>query len=342
MSQEERLLILQMVADGKITASEAAELLRALEGRPEGEPDRGSAPQPQPERRRSPSATLGSGLSGLIEEVMERVTGVLTDFKGQRYEFPSEITGVFTADRVPIRLATGNGHVELRGWDEPGYKAQILVKVRGASEADARRRAEEAYRVTATETEFALETERQIDGLDLAVHVTLFLPRDHAYHLEARTGNGHIRLEGITLTEGTAKTGNGRITILDVTADRLYLKSGNGSVDVEGDVADLEVSAGNGSLRVVPLGRRSERIQLKTGNGSAEIDTGRLSRTVGLFIDAHTGMGGLSVNRSDLVYELDERKLGYKHVIAHTEGYDRAEQKVDIRVRTGMGSISVE
>jgi len=92
----------------------------------------------------------------------------------------------------------------------------------------------------------------------------------------------------------------------------------------------------------VPLGRRSERIQVKTGNGSATIDTGRLSRAVGLFVDAHTGMGSVSVNRSDLVYELDERNIGYKHVIAHTEGYDQAAQKVDIRVRTGLGSISVE
>ena len=30
---------------------------------------------------------------------MERVTGALTDFNGQRYEFPTEISGVFTADR---------------------------------------------------------------------------------------------------------------------------------------------------------------------------------------------------------------------------------------------------
>ncbi|MBY6276559.1 DUF4097 family beta strand repeat-containing protein [Symbiobacterium thermophilum] len=341
MSQEERLLILQMVAEGKITASEGAELLRALEGHREEEPGVEAAP-PRRERRSGTSATLASGLSSLFEEVVERVTGALTDFTGQRYEFPTEITGVFTADRVPLKVLTGNGHVELKGWDEPGYKAQILVKARGATEADARARAQDAYRLTATETGFQLETDRRFDWSDLAVHVTLFLPKGHTYHLETRTGNGNIRIEGIDLDDGTAKSGNGRITVLDVAADRLYLKSGNGSVDVEGDVADLEATTGNGSLRVVPLGRRSERIQLKTGNGPAAIDTGRLSRAVGVFIDAHTGMGSVSVNRSDLVYELDERNIGYKHVIAHTEGYDRAEQKVDIRVRTGLGSISVE
>jgi len=344
MSQEERLLILQMVADGKITASEGAELLRALEGQREEreEPPCAETPPRPRERRSGVSATLGSGISSLVEEIMDRVSGVLNDFTGQRYEFPTEISGVFTADRVPLRIFTGNGNVELRAWDEPGYKAQILVKARGASEEDARKRAQEAYRVTATETGFELESDRRFDWSDVGVHVTLFLPAAHTYRLETRTGNGLIRLEGIVLSEGTATSGNGRITVLGVTADRLYLKSGNGSVEVEGDVADLDASTGNGSLRVVPLGRRSERIQVKTGNGSATIDTGRLSRAVGLFVDAHTGMGSVSVNRSDLVYELDERNIGYKHVIAHTEGYDQAAQKVDIRVRTGLGSISVE
>lgn len=341
MSQEERLLILQMVADKKITAAEGAELLRALEGQREEESFAETSPPPG-SRRSGASATLASGLSSLFEEVVERVTGALTDFKGQRYEFPTEISGVFTADRVPLKIFSGNGHVELRGWDEPGYKAQILVKARGASEDDARRRAEEAYRVTATETGFHLETDRRFDWTDVGVHVTLFLPREHTYHVDTRTGNGHIRLEGIALSEGSAKSGNGRITVLGVTADRLYLKSGNGSVEVDGDVADLEATTGNGSLRAIPMGRRSERMQLKTGNGSAAIDTGRLSRAVGVFIDAHTGMGSVSVSRSDMVYELDERNLGYKHVIAHSEGYDQAEQKVDIRVRTGLGSISVE
>ncbi|WP_374713176.1 DUF4097 family beta strand repeat-containing protein [Symbiobacterium terraclitae] len=342
MSQEERLLILQMVADKKITAAEGAELLRALEGQREEEPPAETAAPPRPQRRSGPSAGLGSGLSSLIEEVVERVTGVLSDFTGQQYEFPTEITGVFTADRVPLRIFTGNGHVELRGWDEPGYKAQIVAKARAATEAEAQRRAQEAYRVTATESGFLLETDRRFDWSDLGVHLTLFLPKDRIYHLETRTGNGHIRVEGITLTEGNAKSGNGRITILGVTADRLYLKSGNGSVDVDGDVADLEATTGNGSLRVIPMGRRSEKMQLKTGNGSASIDTGRLSRDVGFFVDAHTGMGSVSIARPDLVYELDERNIGFKHVIAHSEGFDTAAQKVSIRVRTGLGSISVE
>lgn len=343
MSQDERLMILQMVADKKITASEGAELLRALDAQEEAEAPCAAGATPEP--KSSPRVTvsgLGSGLSALFDEVIERVTGVLGDINGPRYSFPTEINGVFTADVVPLRIFSGSGQVEVKSWDEPGYRAQILVKARAINETEARRRAEEAYLVTATESAFQLETNRRFDWSDVTVHVTLFLPKDRSYRLETRTGNGDIRLEGLTFTEAVANSGNGRITVRGITADRLYLKSGNGPVEVDGDIMDLEATTGNGALKIIPLGRRSERLQLKTGNGSASIDTGRLSRDVGLYLDAHTGMGNVSVARNDLVYERDDRNIGNKHVIAHSQGYDGAETKVEVRVRTGLGSISIE
>lgn len=347
MSQDERLMILQMVADGKITASEAVELLKALEGGEPGEPP--PPPPPPPPRDEEPRSRpytsgsgLAAGLSAFIEEIAERVTGVFSDLTGPRHEFPTEVSGLFTADEIPLRIFIGSGHVELKGWDEPGFKAQIVVKLRGASAEEARRRAQEAYRLTADEERFELESDRWFDWSDLSVNLTLYLPRGKRYRLETRTGNGHLDIDSVDLVYGSGRSGNGRIRFAGGAADRLYLKSGNGSVEVDGDVADLEATTGNGSLRVIPMGRRSEKMQLKSGNGSASIDTGRLSRDVGLFIDAHTGMGSVSITRPDLVYELDERNIGFKHVIAHSEGFDTAPQKVSIRVRTGLGSISVE
>lgn len=356
-------MILQMVAEKKITASEAAELLKALDGQAQAasqaaqaaqaakvaQPSAGPAsfvppvpPAPRAPDPASPPPSLGSGLSSFIEEVVERVTSAFGDFTGPRYEFPTEISGVFTEELIPLRIMTGNGHVELKGWDQPGYKASILVKARGANEAEARARANEAYLVIAAENRFELEANRRFDWSDLTVSVTLFLPKEKLYRLEGRTGNGHILVEGVTLADGTATSGNGRITVRNAGADRLHVKSGNGSIEIDGDVADLEAGTGNGSVKVIPLGRRSESMQVKTGNGSITVDTGRLNREVGLFIDAHTGMGSVGVGRTDLVYERDERNVGHKHVVARTQNYNAAERRVNIRARTGLGSISVD
>ena len=348
MSQEERLMILQMVADKKISASEASELLKALDekgaatpGAAPPPPPKGAAP-PNPPPPPFPSPGLGSGLSAFVEEIFDRATGILGDFTGPRFEFPTEISGVFAGDQVPLRIFTGNGHVELKGWDEPGYKASILVKARGSSEAEARGRAADAYTVRATESGFELEANRRYDWSELTVSVTLYLPKQKLYRLESRTGNGHILVEGINLIDGSGTSGNGRITVRGAAADRLYLKSGNGSIEIDGDVADLEAGTGNGSVKVIPLGRRSESMQLKTGNGSVVVDTGRLSREVGLHVDAHTGMGSVNISRNNLVYERQERNVGHKHVVARTQGYETAERRVSIRARTGLGSIAVE
>lgn len=342
-------MILQMVADKKISATEAAELLRALDEKGPASrasapppPHRGHGAPPNPPPPPSPPSGLGTGLSAFIEEIVDRATGIFGDFSGPRFEFPSEISGLFTADQVPLRIFTGNGQVELKGWDEPGYKASILVKARGNNEAEARARAADAFIVRATESGFELEANRRYDWSEMTVSVTLYLPKQKLYRLETRTGNGHIFMEGLTLLEGSGTSGNGRITFRGAAADRLYVKSGNGSIEIDGDVADLEAGTGNGAVKVIPLGRRSESMQVKTGNGSITVDTGRLSREVGLYIDAHTGMGSVGISRSDLVYERQERNVGHKHVVARTQGYETAERRVNIRARTGLGSISME
>jgi len=359
MSQDERLMILQMVADKKISASEAAELLKALDAGKEAAPVQQASPtnrvaptpppppavgEPVPPMAPPPPPTpgVGGGLSSFIEEVVERVTTAFSDSFEPRYEFPTELSGVFTTQEVPLRLFTGNGHVELKAWDQPGYKALVVVKARGSSEEQARRMATEAYTVRADGNGFELEASRRWDWSDLAVHVTLFLPTDKLYRLESRTGNGHILVEGVALRDGQATSGNGRITVQRAVADRLHLRSGNGAIEVEGDIADLDAGTGNGSVRVIPLGRRSEVHTIKTGNGSVTIDSGRLAREVGLKVDANTGMGGVSVNRSDLIYERDVRTMGHKHIIARSQSYDQAERRVEVTARTGLGSVTIE
>ncbi len=358
MSQDERLMILQMVADKKISATEAAELLKALDAGREATaapprqttPDAGQTTPPPPPGAPIPpvspppptSSGLGGGLSSFIEEIVERVTTAFSDSFEPRFEFPTELSGVFTSDEVPLRLFTGNGHVELKGWDQPGYKAQVVVKARGSNEEQARRMAAEAYTVRADGNGFELEANRRFDWSDMAVHVTLLLPTAKRYRLETRTGNGHIIAEGITLLDGQATSGNGRIAVQRATADRLYLRSGNGSIEIDGDVADVDAGTGNGSVRVIPLGRRSESFAIKTGNGSVTIDTGRVSREVGLKVDANTGMGSVSIQRNDLVYERDVRTMGHKHIIARSQNFDQAERRVQVTARTGLGSVTIE
>lgn len=352
MAQEERLQILQMVADKKITASEAAELLRALDaGKAPGAPTQPApAASPIPPTPPTPPNTQGqgtviigpgSGLGSLIEDIVDRVTSAFSDSFDPRYEWTEEVAGEFAYTEVPIRIMTGNGRVEVRSWDQPGYKATIRIKARGASEAEARAKAGDVYSVKADAAGFELET-RRWEWRGYRVDVTLMVPRDKQYRLETRTGNGHVVLEGIAMPEGNATTGNGSLTCRTVAANQLRLRSGNGTIDVEGDIAHLVADSGNGSVGIRPYGERSQSLEAHTGNGSVNISTRRLPTGVGVRVEAHTGMGGVDVNVPNLVYDRDMRAVGHKQVIARSANYDQASVRVDIRARTGMGSVSVD
>lgn len=339
MSQEERLVILQMVADKKISAAEAAELLRALDGidSPEPRPSADRGPRPDP----SEAPTPLSGLSAFIERAIDRINSVITEVVGPRYEFPTELTGHWAGEEVPLRIVAGNGRVEISGWDQPGYKATILVKATGSNEEDARIRARDAFVVKADEHGFDLEAQR-LDPGEAAVHLSLMVPRQKRYRLEGRTGNGRMEVEQILLTEARMTSGNGRISLLGGAAERATLKSGNGAIQVESDVADLEAGAGNGSVSVTPTGNRSQSMRLSTGNGSVRVGLERLPAGFGCKVEGHTGMGSVSLNLPELVFERNVRSVAHKHVIAQTENFDHSPVPVTVSARTGMGSITIE
>ncbi|MGI6662788.1 MAG: SHOCT-like domain-containing protein [Bacillota bacterium] len=75
MSKEEKMLILQMVADGKITPEQGAELLRAVgEPKPVAPPRPASAPLPQKAGEAKPEAVgddVGPALDKQIRETIE-------------------------------------------------------------------------------------------------------------------------------------------------------------------------------------------------------------------------------------------------------------------------------
>lgn len=393
MAQEERLLILQMVADKKITAAEGVELLRALDLKDvapaaPAATSAPSAPRPQvsggafhmapPPPIPTPAAppvpplppvdsvapiepvapvepmighqhhqphqpnlgNLGSGLASFIEDIVDKVSSAFSEVVEPRYEFTYELTGEFPAGGIlPLRIQTGNGKATIQAWDEPGWKAVILVKARGNNEEDARSRARDAYSVKSTNG-FELEARRH-DWTDLAVNVTLYVPRSALYSVDTRTGNGRVEVHGINITDGRITTGNGHLVCNAAAAEHLNLRSGNGSVEIEGDIVNLEAGTGNGSMTVRPRGARSQSFRLQTGNGSVRVDTSTLPTEAGFKVEAHTGMGGINLSMPGLIYDRDIRTVGHKHIIGRTANYEQANVKVTLVAKTGMGSVTV-
>jgi len=337
-SQEERMMILQMVAEKKITPEEAAELLKALDQKDEGPvPD----DAPSAARPSQQTSSLGAGLGSLLEDVVERVSSAVTSVVGNRHQFSRSFTGTFAPGEIPLEITLGNGRVEIEAWDEPGYRADVVVRVRAADEEEAKARAARVYTATADEQGFTLEGSRW--GLwDEVVNVTLKVPRDRRYAARIRTGNGDVLVKDLEISQGKMRTSNGRMVCQGIRADELTAKSSNGSVEIEGETGDLDLETGNGSVILRPTGERAQIMRITTGNGSIKLFTSRLSPETGIQLDASTGLGSLTVSLPDLIFERNETSPVNRHVVARTKQAGLGKSLLMVTARTGMGSITVE
>jgi DUF4097 and DUF4098 domain-containing protein YvlB len=377
--EEERLMILQMVAEKKITPAEGAELLRALEesAREQGEEpekrsgqqaghasharhqalaeevrrtareaaERVSANAQQMAKDAASAAAAVTRREGMLGSLIDRLADAFSfEFDDNRVSFEETIEGTFTADQPRLKLATGNGKLELHGWEEPGYRIILRYRVRGASgEEEARERAKGRIRFEATGDGITLDSETgSFIDRGISVSAQLWLPASHVYDLHGTTGNGSLTLESLALSEGELTSGNGSIKVEGVRASGLDVTTGNGGIRVEGDVARFTGSTGNGSLRFRPTGTGDQQAEISTGNGSATIDLSELPPSTGYRFDLSTGMGGIHCQLEDLVTEKNVKAMGHKHMVARSRNWESAATRVGIKASTGLGSVTVE
>ncbi|HSC25977.1 MAG TPA: DUF4097 family beta strand repeat-containing protein, partial [Vicinamibacterales bacterium] len=254
----------------------------------------------------------------------------------------------FSVAGVPdLHVATFDGSIEVRSWDQPMVRVEI--EKRGAT-----REAIDALEISTTQDGDRIEVDirhprtESFRGIGFhhsaSAKLTVSLPRRS--NLRARSGDGAIRIEGV---DGRIdlRTGDGTIRATDVTGD-LIMNTGDGSVTVDGAEGRVEVDTGDGGISI---GGRVARLRLHTGDGSIvvraepetrmteqwEITTGDgnvalyLPPGFGAELDAHTGDGTIQ-NEFGILNEGGERS---RRTLRGRLG----EGGPNLRIRSGDGSI---
>lgn len=296
---EERLMILKMLSEGKITPEEAAQLLQALDdggelaateagaeaaaetaaepaaeavtgaaaeggrdGGPTGEPPRVGQPSapPEPPAPPAPPAPQAAKASG------QGIWAGLSGLSGL-----SELVEGLLGGLAP-EAAAGTEVLEELSGDLAGDEVELdlettngRITVRGWDQPGYR--AVIARRVRAGNTEEAWRRGQELTSLQvsrgrLSFHATAH--RDLTLcSLELWVPAGRrYRVE--------ARTGNGRVEVEGLAGGVARLRSGNGRVSVSnGNWEKLELKTGNGSAAVRARGRQ---MALTTGNGSATVE----------------------------------------------------------------------
>lgn len=243
----------------------------------------------------------------------------------------------FTVKGVPdIRLSTFDGSIELRPSEGPDVVVEI--ERRGPT-----KEAVEALEVTSTQDGNRIEVEVKRPrsetftgiGFHRSASARLIVSVPHRANIVARTGDGSIRLEGLT-GRLELRTGDGSIRAANVSGD-LRLHTGDGSVTVEHAEGTLDLDTGDGGVNVTG---KLTAVKMHTGDGSIvyRAEPGTVM-TDGW--DISTGDGGISLYLpGDFGAELDARTGDgtiHNDLTVASSDSDSRENRRAVRGRLGAG-----
>jgi hypothetical protein len=369
MGEEERRLILQMVAEGRVTPEEGVRLLEALEGgapeaqrkeagrtpggeaadgagRPGGKGADGAGPEIG-EKMAGLGAELGDRMARMGSEIGEKMAdmgsgiaeGVMKlleifPWAGAEFTDHLERAGEFRGEEpreVSVELA--NGRLIVEGWDGPGWRLQVDTRARGRQA----HKATDLVTVEADEKSLRVRSARFFGG-NYSTSGVLQLPPGE-YNLRGVTSNGRIGARGLRCRVLDLETSNGRIEVEDIEGDRVELDTSNGTIAARLSARRLEAATSNGSIRVEARAVREDTYQLKTSNGSIKLICP--DPDAGYRIEASTSFGGIVVDLPGMPRQVARGATARAHLQVATPGFEAKERRLEAKLWSSCGSITV-
>jgi len=347
--ENERMLILQMVAEKKITVAEGVELLKALEPKKSQPRHDGHEAPAAPGMPAAPGATwqpprvdLPEDFGSKIGSLVESIIGNFGFGFGDGYRFEETFEGSFgdVAGPVAVDFATHNGRISVEGWDQPGYMVKLIKRVRAPSEQEANARADQIASVIREPAALSVRMQGSFPNLGMAI--IAYLPKDRIYSFKLNATNGRIEATGLKGTVVEARTANGVVKLDAVGAERVEARTSNGKVLLRTSATDVTAHSSNGKIIVIPEDTMGDaRYDLSTSNGSIRVKSSPPDGARFEF-DLRTTHGEVRLQAPDLVYEVNEKHHGMRRVKARSGGFEQAAKKISVSAHTSNGSIVVD
>ncbi len=283
---QERLAILKMLAERKISAEEAEMLLRALDDAvaPDEETDTENEKPKQGkellqdmteifqevgreievEVGKAAESVQRSGVKKIVSEVVDQVKSSVSDAVDSVADIAEEESGkqrikqqldVFEGTGITkIDAQTANGRITLEGSDRDGVTVRAWKEIRGrrAVAAEFAQKVEVYAEQIGDELRIFTEHPPPPKGVNLAVRYAIETPQEVDVNL--RTVNGKIEISGISGSIDAT-------TINDV-------------IKLEGDMGPIRARTTNGSVRA-EIGSLTNDAEFSTTNGSIEVEVHR-------------------------------------------------------------------
>jgi DUF4097 and DUF4098 domain-containing protein YvlB len=349
---EERMFILKMVAEGKITAEEADSLLRTLEEI--DQPKRQSAPHPPTETPQEHMAELLKGGAEAFKQQAMRIKSevlrnqeqflreqkhVLKQTIGQavrdvartvsdisqttewsnlgsdrvRYEAPKQEQRVETGDQVALSLHHRHGDIEIDSWSEDAVRLEYQKIVWAEDEATAQR--------IASEIEVQVESGEPIEGRT-PVRIKTVYPENWQLWQGRRKAKVNYWLKVPHETHLELKNRHGNVSVQNLRG-AVEIENAHGNVDAQEIGGTTQINAQHSNLSVHTIGA-----ELKLDAVHGHIDAGAIGGSVHLR-GAHGNVslsnvaGGVDVDRAHGNLEISDVRgdLTLNHRHGHAEAH---------------------
>ena len=345
ITTDNRKRILDMLAEGKITADEAESMLTLLDPPPsaassayvaneggelerEGEDERAF-------RHEYETATVTAEPPSGRHERADIDEGADPP-AGRSAHDEEQVFSVGAAARLTVK--SFNGRIELKAG--PGDRVSVRAKIRNPSRVD--------YRVWQVGDDIFVEA-RRASGISLmprpaGAHIFVTAPAHTT--IDLATSNGRVVVEDIH-GSGPVHTSNGRIILENVKGEH-EVHTSNGRIVIDGLEGDADAKTSNGSIEIkrmrgaIKAGSSNGSIsfegempegsanRLETSNGSVKL---RLQGEYGARLNAKTSNGRIRTNQS--VHSVTAQGRNHlEGVIGSGSG--------ELTVRTTNGSINIE
>jgi hypothetical protein len=373
----ERMAILRMLENGKITATEAADLLRALGdggGRAtESEAQRARrtewmerATARAARRGRQAAETwarhadevvsragelaaraaeqLGENVGktfATLPDVMERAARAGWGTFGPGFRFEDVVEGTLEGGEegpAGLDLEGWNGSVVVKLADGPGVRLVLRKTVHAGSEEEAR---EIAAAVSAEISGRQVVVRRQggAPAWPGALAIEAQLPRGARWGGVVRTGNGSIQIADVQLHGVRVETSNGRVLVAAARGSDVEVLTSNGAIQAIGLGGRLDLRTSNGGITVVPdAGGGEGEVHAVTSNGSIDV---RVPEGLAVDIDAGTSNGRFETTGLGPAAPRAEgtRGLGRVELVWRSPEWESAASRAHLALRTTNGSI---
>lgn len=285
--KEEKIMILRMLQDGKITPEEAINLLEALDDEedfeiPEDFHERGPKSRLSNKTLEEIGTDIGNAFGNLFTSIKDigSSIGINSLTESMELDLEEDISHI---SHPKIDLKSVNGSIKVRPHESDKVNISIYCRYKEGNNLSGR----QFYKFYIEDNKLVFYP---VYSSDISINLDVRLPDKYYDELVVETNNSSIEVDGLNLTKLKCETKNSSIKIKGVQARKTKLTSQNGRIQGDSlnidnieaittnsgiffdqvETEDLSAHTANGKIRLKDI--KSHRVTANTSNASIEGD----------------------------------------------------------------------